>query len=446
VAVNGLRSRNRISAGQILRLPTRVVLAPEPVVLASAAPEPPAGPAPAVAPPESSAAGESPSAGGTPSAGETRVAAETRTAAETPAEASPAATPAPAPEVAVVAQAELPRAKPEAPEIESAPAESSAHAEIADSAAPEPEVVPAYYEVRRGDTISRIAARFGLSERELAARNGLRNRHRIAAGQRLRVAPAAAPPEGAEAVATSETPAEARPEAEAPRPEAEAPLQPAQPAPGPPPAAVADARAEVGVPELPDEPAVAVGAEEALIAAGEVPGAEDARLAEAVVTEAPQVVATAVGPRGGPPDPSDYSVTPDHRITVHADETIGHYAEWLGVSASRLRQINGMRPRTPLVIGRQRKLDFSRVTPEVFEERRLEYHRTLQEEFFEAYEVTGITSHVLRRGETLWQLSRQRYEIPMWLLVQYNPDLDFGSLSPGTTLVIPVVEARADQG
>jgi hypothetical protein len=30
----------------------------------------------------------------------------------------------------------------------------------------------------------------------------------------------------------------------------------------------------------------------------------------------------------------------------------------------------------------------------------------------------------------------------MWLLVQYNPDLDFGALSPGTTLVIPTVSSR----
>ena len=127
---------------------------------------------------------------------------------------------------------------------------------------------------------------------------------------------------------------------------------------------------------------------------------------------------------------------------MQAEETLGHYAEWLGVSASKLRRLNGMRAGTPLVIGRQRKLDFSRVTPEVFEQRRLEYHRTLQEEFFDAFEVTGTTSHVLRKGETLWYLARRQYEVPMWLLVQYNPDLDFGSLAPGTTLMIPVIGAR----
>ena len=135
-------------------------------------------------------------------------------------------------------------------------------------------------------------------------------------------------------------------------------------------------------------------------------------------------------------------MTADQKITVHADETLGHYAEWLEVGASRLRRLNGMRASTPLVIGRQRKLDFSRVTPEVFEQRRLQYHRSIQEEFFDAYEVTGTKTHALARGETLWQLSRQRYEIPMWLLVQYNPDLDFGALSPGATLVIPTLAPR----
>jgi membrane-bound lytic murein transglycosylase D len=361
-------------------------------------------------------------------------------AAETPAaspEAAPPATPevaqkpapapAVAPEAAVVAKADAPAGEAKAAEALASATEAAAPVEIAASRS-EPasqEIVPAYYEVRRGDTLSRIAARFGLSERELVARNGLRNRHRIAAGQRLRVAAEASPPAAA-ASAEAVVIAKEEPAAAQPAPEAAAP---------------AAAQAEAAAPEPPDEPAVAVGAEETAIAAGLVPGAEDARVAEAVVAEVAPA-APAGAPRSAAPDPSDYAVTPDQRITVHADETIGHYAEWLEVSASLLRQINGMRRNTPLVIGRQRKLDFSRVSPEVFEQRRLEYHRTLQEEFFEAYEVTSTTTHELRRGETLWRLSRERYEIPMWLLVQYNPDLDFGSLSPGTTLVIPVVDSR----
>jgi membrane-bound lytic murein transglycosylase D len=373
VAVNGLRSRHRISVGQVLRLPTRPEFVPVMVAKAERQ-EPPASPPP----------------------------------------------------LAVV--------------------EATSEAGTAD-------IVPAFYEVRRGDTLSRIASRFGLSERELAQRNDLGNRNRIVVGQRLRVAAAAAQVASAAEAAGSEaapggTPpkpdtspaepvqpvqpvAEAFASPDAPEPSAAVPTQPE-------PSEVAEAAPE----PVPDEPAVAVGAGDAAIEAGEVPGAEDARLAEAVVAEAPAPGATEASGQRPVPDPSNYAVTADQRITVHADETLGHYAEWLEVSASQLRKINGMRASTPLVIGRQRKLDFSRVTPEVFEERRLRYHRSLQEEFFDAFEVTGTTTHPLARGETLWQLSRQRYEIPMWLLVQYNPDLDFGALSPGATLVIPTLTPR----
>ena len=49
-------------------------------------------------------------------------------------------------------------------------------------------------------------------------------------------------------------------------------------------------------------------------------------------------------------------------------------------------------------------------------------------------------SHVIRSGESIWVLAQQRYNIPIWLLRQYNPDLDLGSVRPGTTLVIPLVE------
>lgn len=43
------------------------------------------------------------------------------------------------------------------------------------------------YRVRRGDSLSRIASRFGLRESELVVLNGLRSRHRIRAGQVLKL-------------------------------------------------------------------------------------------------------------------------------------------------------------------------------------------------------------------------------------------------------------------
>jgi membrane-bound lytic murein transglycosylase D len=157
-----------------------------------------------------------------------------------------------------------------------------------------------------------------------------------------------------------------------------------------------------------------------------------------------QPPAPAPAPGAMPSDPSDYSVHADGRVTVQAAETLGHYAEWLEVSANALRKRNGLRAKTPIVIGRRVKLDFSKVTAEEFEQRRLSYHRTLQSEFFEHVLVTGTEQHVLRKGETLWYLAERKYRVPVWLLRQYNPDLDFGSLQPGTRMVVPMIEARSE--
>jgi membrane-bound lytic murein transglycosylase D len=101
-----------------------------------------------------------------------------------------------------------------------------------------------------------------------------------------------------------------------------------------------------------------------------------------------------------------------------------------------------MRYDTPVVIGRKVKLDFSRVTPEMFERRRLDHHHTLQEEYFSVFEVTGTRTHLLRPGDSLWYLAERKYEVPIWLIRQFNPDVDLASLRAGTQLVIPEVADR----
>ena len=44
---------------------------------------------------------------------------------------------------------------------------------------------PGVYTVRRGDTLDAISRRFGVTQRELVAQNGIHNRHRIRIGQRI---------------------------------------------------------------------------------------------------------------------------------------------------------------------------------------------------------------------------------------------------------------------
>jgi membrane-bound lytic murein transglycosylase D len=141
-------------------------------------------------------------------------------------------------------------------------------------------------------------------------------------------------------------------------------------------------------------------------------------------------------------DPSDYTVATDGAIIVQSNETLGHYAEWLGLRTSRLRQINGLSYGEPVALQQKLQLDFSHIRPEEFERVRVEYHRVLQEDFFATWEIAGTTVHRVSSGESLWILSTRRFDVPVWLLRQYNPDVDLEALSTGTELTIPKLRQR----
>jgi membrane-bound lytic murein transglycosylase D len=241
--------------------------------------------------------------------------------------------------------------------------------------------------VRRGDTLSKIAARHGMSEDALMELNSIRNRNFVYEGQVLALSAAAraAPPVGAEVPVESAEPA---------------------PAPTPEPAALAEAIEPVSEGEAEEiGPALAPGS----LAAGSA-------------------------------DPSDYTVHEGDVVIVQAAETLGHYADWLNLRAGQLRQLNRMSFGAPVVVGRKVKLDFSKVTRDQFEAKRVEYHKQLQEAFFAQFRIKDTATHVIKSGESIWVLAQQRYNIPIWLLRQYNPDLDLGAIRPGATLIIPLVE------
>jgi membrane-bound lytic murein transglycosylase D len=46
----------------------------------------------------------------------------------------------------------------------------------------------------------------------------------------------------------------------------------------------------------------------------------------------------------------------------------------------------------------------------------------------------------LQRGESLYVLTLRKYKVPVWLLRQYNPDLDFNRIQTGANIVFPQIE------
>ncbi|MDH3670205.1 MAG: LysM peptidoglycan-binding domain-containing protein [Gammaproteobacteria bacterium] len=262
------------------------------------------------------------------------------------------------------------------------------------------------YRVQSGDTLSLIAGRFAIDEQQLVRLNQLSNKHRIYPGQVLRLTESAV-----------------------------ASVEPA--------ATVSEAITEVtteAITEVTTE-AITEVATEVETGAGSQIMSESTEVTMAEETGAFLVAQAQVTLAA---DPSDYAVSDGQTIEVQAAETLGHYAEWLGIRASRLRVINDMHYREPVVIGQQLRLDFSRVHIETFEQRRLGYHRALQDEFFAQFRIAGTQAHTVQRGDSLWILSKRTYNLPIWLLRQYNPDLDFSTVVPGTNVTIPLVQDRPE--
>jgi membrane-bound lytic murein transglycosylase D len=139
-------------------------------------------------------------------------------------------------------------------------------------------------------------------------------------------------------------------------------------------------------------------------------------------------------------DPTDYSVERNGTIRVASAETLGHYAEWLGVRAADLRRLNHMSFRRPVRVGQRIRLDFRRVPREEFEARRRGYHQALEASYFAAHRIVGTEQYAAQSGDSLWTLTQRFSQVPLWLLRQYNPDTDFADLRPGTQLVVPRIE------
>jgi membrane-bound lytic murein transglycosylase D len=91
-------------------------------------------------------------------------------------------------------------------------------------------------------------------------------------------------------------------------------------------------------------------------------------------------------------------------------------------------------------VGHRLKLDLSKVGADDFVAARREYHRHLQEDFFASHRIAGTENYVVKRGESLWTIAQQRNDMPVWLVAQYNPDVNFNDVRPGTQITLPRVE------
>ena len=306
---------------------------------------------------------------------------------------------------------------------------------------------PPRYRVEKGDTLASVADRFGVSIQTLAQMNRLRTSAHLSPGRILTVPESppvpvaavtalAAANERPAAAATAPGTAAAAPAAAGKAGSASAPPRampppPARAAPSPG-GAVSE---ELAQRESAEDAAASMMAE--IVVHGHVRGAQPVSAAQA------DALGPALGPAGDAqqnPDPTDYSVDKDGFIRVAPDETLGHFADWLAVPVADLRALNQLSAKSPVLIGQRLKLGFRKVRHEEFEQRRRAYHQGLQASYFATHRILGTEIHIARSGDSLWTLTQHGAQVPVWLLQQYNPDVDLTQLHAGVQLVMPRVE------
>jgi len=269
------------------------------------------------------------------------------------------------------------------------------------------------YRVRKGDSLAAVADRYGTTVAALARLNGLGTSADLRAGRTLQL-----PEQPATRVAA------ARAAAAAGEPGAAAAPAPVVASAAAPAEAVSETLAEQR-----EEVAVVARAERQ---------PEPVSAAEAE-DEGPSLV-----PGGGAvaraSESTDYSVDPDNTIRVAAEETLGHYADWLGIATNQVRRLNNLKFGAGIGLGRKLKLDFSMTTQAEFEAKRRDFHEQLEAAFFANHRITGTAVYVARRGDSLWVVAQRNGQLPIWLVSHYNPDIDFAALRAGLPIVIPKVE------
>ena len=124
---------------------------------------------------------------------------------------------------------------------------------------------------------------------------------------------------------------------------------------------------------------------------------------------------------------------------------MGHYAEWLQIKTQKIRDWNKLSFREVINLNNKIKIIFNHVTPEEFNRLRLEYHRGIEEDFFINYDIINTKTYRVKSGENLWYLCQYIFNLPIWLVVNYNKDIDFNQLKIGDKIIVPEVDSKTNE-
>jgi len=128
-----------------------------------------------------------------------------------------------------------------------------------------------------------------------------------------------------------------------------------------------------------------------------------------------------------------------YSIIVEPLETLGHYSDWIGISSRYIRELNGMKG-SSINLGQKFYLPIPDDKLGKFNLKRIEYHLSIEEDFYENYQVTDSALYSVKRGDSIDSICKE-FEIPLWLLRKHQKNNQQMRLYVGQKLTLPVVVA-----
>jgi membrane-bound lytic murein transglycosylase D len=330
-----------------------------------------------------------------------------------------------------------------------------------------------YYTVCKGDNLYGIASRLGVSVKDLALENNISKNNRIYAGQVLHVPGASVAVAKIVEVATatkttvvpekkSSEPAIASPQVDAAVEIAQAELaQMAPPEDSPQVVIATPLTAEVQQPksepvkQQPAQPQQVALTKKVTVKKDTTPQVQPEQLSDSLkaIAMAPALPAPEVSSKTKPVLPTVFDVglynldavlsSGGSRATIFVsiDETIGHYADWLGIPTWQIRKLNDMGRGSNIRVNQKLLIPVDKQDAlDRFSSARLEYHMAIEEDFYAQYMISDVKPHIVKHGETIWDFCNEgEASIPLWLLNKYNKQVDLSKLNPGMLVWIPEI-------
>jgi len=133
----------------------------------------------------------------------------------------------------------------------------------------------------------------------------------------------------------------------------------------------------------------------------------------------------------------------EYAVRVEAEETLGHFTDWLGINGNgALRKLNKLPGNLSVSIGHRLVLPIRDAEmAQRFEKRRSDYHQVLSESLKDHYDLVGVAAYTVRRGDSPGKLAEQ-HGFPVWLFYRLNPSQRNGELKPGQSLTLPKLKAK----